>query len=95
MPHSQSAVDRQDRSADVRRCVAGGEEVDDLGDLIDLPEAAGRYRAEIGLRCSSGKAAVMSVSMNPGATTFAVMPRPPSSRATERARPTRPAFEAA
>ena len=37
----------------------------------------------------------MSVSMKPGATTFAVMPRPPSSRVTERAMPTSPAFDAA
>ena len=36
----------------------------------------------------------MSVSMNPGATTFAVMLRLPSSRVSERAMPTSPAFEA-
>ena len=35
----------------------------------------------------------MSVSMKPGATTFAVMPRAPSSRVSERAMPTRPAFD--
>jgi hypothetical protein len=33
--------------------------------------------------------------MKPGATTLAVMPRPPSSREIERAMPTRPAFDAA
>src|SRR6478736_4591498 len=33
--------------------------------------------------------------MVPGATTLAVIPRPPSSREIERARPTRPAFDAA
>ena len=37
----------------------------------------------------------MSVSTKPGATTFAVMPRVPYSRAMERAMPTRPALEAA
>ena len=37
----------------------------------------------------------MSVSTKPGATTFAVMPRPPSSRASERAMPTSPALEVA
>ena len=37
----------------------------------------------------------MSVSTKPGATTLAVMPREPSSRAIERAIPTRPALEAA
>ena len=44
---------------------------------------------------SSGRAAVMSVSMKPGATTFAVMPRAPSSRVIDRAMPTSPAFDAA
>ena len=37
----------------------------------------------------------MSVRTGPGATTLAVMLRDASSRASERARPTRPAFEAA
>ena len=37
----------------------------------------------------------MSVSMKPGATTFAVIPRPPSSRPSERARPTSPDLLAA
>ncbi len=37
----------------------------------------------------------MSVSTKPGATTFAVMPRLPSSRASERATPTSPALDAA
>ena len=37
----------------------------------------------------------MSVSMKPGATTLAVMLRPPSSRVIERATPTRPALLAA
>jgi hypothetical protein len=35
----------------------------------------------------------MSVSMNPGAMTFAVMPRAPSSRVSERAKPTSAAFD--
>ena len=37
----------------------------------------------------------MSVSTKPGATTLAVIDREPSSRAIERAMPTRPDFEAA
>ena len=41
------------------------------------------------------RGAVMSVAMNPGATTFTVMPRDPTSRATDFANPIRPAFEAA
>ena len=45
--------------------------------------------------CSSLSTAVMSVSMKPGATTLAVIEREPSSRAIERAMPTRPALEAA
>ena len=44
---------------------------------------------------SSPSSAVMSVSMKPGATTLAVTPREPSSRASERARPTSPDLEAA
>ena len=37
----------------------------------------------------------MSVSTKPGATTLVVIERLPSSRASERAMPTRPALEAA
>ena len=44
---------------------------------------------------SSARTAVMSLSTKPGAITLAVMPREPSSRARDRARPTSPAFEAA
>ena len=44
---------------------------------------------------SAGRARVMSVSIRPGATTLAVMLRPPSSRVTERARPMTPAFDEA
>ena len=44
---------------------------------------------------SSVSTAVMSVSMKPGATTFAVIERDPSSRVSDRAMPTRPDFEAA
>src|SRR6478735_5836721 len=39
-------------------------------------------------------AAVISVAIGPGATTLHVIPRLPSSRATARLRPTRPAFAA-
>ncbi len=46
-------------------------------------------------RCSSVSALVMSVSTKPGATTLKVMLREPSSRARERAKPTRPALDAA
>ena len=37
----------------------------------------------------------MSLSTNPGATTLEVMPREPSSRASDLARPTRPALDEA
>ena len=40
-------------------------------------------------------AAVMSVSMKPGATAFAVMPREATSRATDFVKPTIPALLAA
>jgi len=36
----------------------------------------------------------MRVSTNPGHTAFTVMPRPPTSLASERVSPTRPAFDA-
>ena len=44
---------------------------------------------------SSDSTAVMSLSTKPGAITLAVMLREPSSRASERASPTRPALDAA
>src|SRR3954451_20463851 len=44
---------------------------------------------------ASLRSAVMSVSTKPGATTLLVMPRLPSSRASEREKPTRPALLAA
>ena len=43
----------------------------------------------------SGRSLVMSVSTKPGATTFAVTPLEPSSRAIVLVRPTRPALLAA
>ena len=48
--------------------------------------------AKISFRRASVISAVMSVSMKPGATTFAVMLRPPSSRAIDRAKPSKPAL---
>ena len=47
------------------------------------------------LFCSSVSTSVMSVSTKPGATTLVVIDRLPSSRASERARPTRPDLQAA
>ncbi|NBO54682.1 MAG: SDR family NAD(P)-dependent oxidoreductase, partial [Actinobacteria bacterium] len=46
-------------------------------------------------RTSSPSTAVISVATGPGATTLTVIDREPSSRASDRANPTRPAFEAA
>ncbi len=45
--------------------------------------------------CSAGNAAVMSVSMKPGATQLTVMPRLPNSLAKARVMPATPALEAA
>ncbi len=42
--------------------------------------------------CRSGSPSVMSVSMNPGATAFTVMPSLPTSRASARVKPTRDAL---
>ena len=44
--------------------------------------------ARYSFRRSSGSSAVISVSTKPGATTLAVIPRPPSSREIDRANPT-------
>ena len=44
---------------------------------------------------NAGIARVISVSISPGATTFAVMPRDATSRATDLTNPIRPAFDAA
>ena len=82
--------------AGVLRC----EECDDAGDLAGLPNAAERdasRRGGLGLRRQSqtlGGGAVMSVSMKPGATAFAVIPNGPSSMARVRVSPWMPAFAA-
>ena len=52
--------------------------------------ASVRVASRSGLRAKS-----MSVATGPGATTLAVIERLPNSRAIERARPTKPALEAA
>ena len=94
MTHAQAAVDRDDGAGDVGG-VGGGEEGDDAGDLLGRGHAAQRHGGgELG-QAGLAEAAVMSVATGPGATTLQVMLREPSSRATERAKPTRPAFEAA
>ena len=92
--HAQAAVHRQHGSADVRRGVRG-EEPHRGGDLVRLANRPAGMALTYAALVSLGQAAVMSVSMKPGATTFAVMPRPPSSRVTDRAIPTRPALLAA
>ena len=51
--------------------------------------------ASSAVRCASGSARVMSVSMNPGATQLTVMLRLPSSRASDLVMPTTPALAAA
>ena len=53
------------------------------------------YRLAVPIRAPSGRSAVISVWMNPGATALAVTPRAASSRATERVNPRTPALLAA
>jgi hypothetical protein len=62
---------------------------------VDRQHGAADVRGSVGGEelVFSGRAAVMSVSTKPGATTLAVMPRPPSSRVIERAIPTSAALE--
>ena len=52
-------------------------------------------RRPVALRASPSIARVMSVSISPGATTFTVMPRDATSRASALAKPISPAFDAA
>ena len=93
--HAEAAVDGEHGAGDVGGGV-GGEEGDGGGDLVGGADAAdGDLARPWRRRASSARAASMSVAIGPGATTLAVMPRRPYSRASERARPMRPALEAA
>ena len=95
MPHPQSAVDRDDRPGDVA-AASLARNVNDAGDLLRrrrtgrAAPAPGSPLPLLGQRRRSCR-----WSTKPGATTFAVMSRLPSSRAIERASPTRPALLAA
>ena len=94
MPHPQAAVDGQDGAGDIARLV-GGQPAHEGGHIFGVAEALERHLAQYLARLASLSAAVMSVSMKPGATTLTVMLRPPISLARLRPKPTRPAFEAA
>ena len=63
------------------------------GRVILISSVVGLYGSAGQINYATAKAGI--VSMNPGATTFAVMPRPPSSRVSERAKPTSALLEAA
>ncbi len=93
MPHPETAVDGDDGTRDVPGVVAR-EPRDDPGDLARATRTAPSGMLFLySACCASDSSSVMSVSMKPGATTFAVMFRAPSSRVSERAMPTRPAFD--
>ena len=94
VPHAEAAVDRDDRAVDVAGGVAG-QPGHHGGDLVGVAIRPAGIALRISALRSSVRAAVMSVSMNPGATTLAVMLRVPSSRVIDRASPTRPALLAA
>ena len=95
MAHAQAAVDRNHCPRDVPSPVAG-QEGDDRGDLLRRRVPTERDLAhDLVAPASSGISAVMSVSTKPGATTLAVIPRDPSSRAVDRANPMSPALAAA
>ncbi len=94
MPHSQSAVDRNDGTGDVRGLVTG-QEADHPGDLIRGPVTA-QWDLIEQLRAPAVAENGGQVGLDePGATTLAVIPREPNSRARERAKPTRPDLVAA
>ena len=66
-----------------------------VGPVGILVNNAGITRDSIASRAASGRSFVMSVAMKPGATQLTVMPRLPSSRASDRVMPATPAFATA
>jgi len=91
--YPEAAVDRYDGSGDVAGCGRGQES--DEASHSGVANRPSGTPASTSARRRSGRSAVMSVCTKPGATTFAVMEREPSSRASERARPISPALAAA
>ena len=92
--HAEPAVDRDHGAVDVAGGVAG-QPRDDRGHLLGRGHPPAGMALRISALRASVSSVVMSVSMKPGATTFAVMLRVPSSRVIDRASPTRPALLAA
>ena len=80
-------VDRDDGAGDVLPRVAE-QVVDGGGDVVHLGQALRALRRATGSRCSSSMPCVISVSTNPGATALTVTPGRPTSRASERVKPT-------
>ena len=66
-----------------------------MGNVLWLAQMAQWNLGQQRFCCSSGKLAVMSVSIKPGATQLTVMLRLPSSRANARVMPATPALAAA
>ena len=95
VPHAEPAVDRDDGAGDVAG-VRAGQERDRRGDLGRGGVPAERHRAEDrGLPRPRTGSPSCRCPRSPGAITLEVMPREPSSRASDRARPTSPALDAA
>ena len=94
MAHTEATIDRDHCAGDVSG-VLGSEEGHYAGDFVGFGHAGegdcGRDVSEsVFPECCSHIGAYW-----PGATTFTVIDREPSSRASDRASPTSPAFEAA
>ena len=93
MSHSQAAVDGI--TAPVMCAASAGEEGTTPAISSAVAILPSGTAAVSSARRFSPRSAVMSVATTPGATTLTVMPREPSSRASDRAKPTSPAFDAA
>lgn len=92
--HVHAAVDLDNLAGDVGRHV-GSEEGCHIGDILDLAGATQGYFLVPLLTYFVGRAAVMAVSIKPGAMALARMPREPTSWAMLLASAMRPALEAA
>ncbi len=68
---------------------------DRCGDILDRTEPSGRDLFDERLALLLRHARVISVSINPGATALTVIPREPTSRASDLVKPIMPALAAA
>jgi len=92
--HHHAAIHRQYLSRDVS-CSRAGQDKAASAMSSGWPRAFSGIRLINSARIGSVSAAVISVSMNPGASALHVMPRDPNSRATDFVKPINAALLAA